>query len=63
VQIDEAELLKRLKARGGDWVGLYKNYYHETVVPPYKGEFDDIIIYNQINLADVIERLDEFTNS
>jgi predicted kinase len=60
VQIDEAELLKRLKARGGDWVGLYKNYYRKVVKPPQSSEYDKLIIFDQSNNNEVTGKVEKF---
>jgi len=61
-QIDEKDLLKRLKKRDvkskdDRWVEFYKNNRKDLYNPIQDNEADHVLYYNQNNLAEIIKQL------
>lgn len=58
-QLDESTLLKRLADRGQDAVDWYSSYAKTAIKPPELQEYDQLIVYKQDNLNEVLDELTE----
>lgn len=59
--IEEADLLERLRARdqksGAQWVRMYKELRKQAFVPPINGEVEVLIRYDQHNYEEVRQQI------